>query len=584
MLGGAVLNSGTYGCILKPQVPCKGESRDDIDPDYVSKLMMFNDASVEMKEIETIKKKIKKIPNNSNYYIISGIRCCRIGDIMPSDLDDYNKKCTAMKIRGVKKTHILDPTHPGHRNARLLQIPDGGKDLRYYFSDEGFNIDLFLKINIAMVKLLKFGIVPLKDVDVIHFDIKAHNVVYSEEKDLARLIDWGLSTVLKGKSIPKIITQMPIMFNQPFTNILFNKKVRSEYKKVLLTIPNLQEMLDRYQGSNLIDYFTPLISKYFKDFFMANLKNIEEITGGQGHIGFLLLFLKTSSKFDTTLNAKTDNEALISFLHLLSLHVTKAFLYSFVHSSNNIDNFDESLYFNTIFKNNCDIFGFLSCYVDIVINEKGPVALREKIYRTILRPFYLSDEYAYSVYNVNEIANVLLDINSGYQMKVPEIKQKPISVTPKKLIVISDKSPEKKKTATTQKKRCPKGMRRDKKTQKCVEKTEKPVKKPEKSVKKPEKSVEKPEKSVKKPESKMNFSWPTNQRCPKGSQRDKKTQKCVKKIKGQPLVKSKTKTLKKTEKKTATTQKKTEFSWPTDKRCPKGSRRDKKTQKCVQNK
>ena len=57
MEGGKVIASGTYGCILKPALPCRGETHRP--EDTVSKLMIKQHADDEMKEIQTIFKKVK---------------------------------------------------------------------------------------------------------------------------------------------------------------------------------------------------------------------------------------------------------------------------------------------------------------------------------------------------------------------------------------------------------------------------------------------------------------------------------------------------------------------------------------------
>ena len=72
MLGGKVVGSGTYGCILKPAVPCKGET--NRPPEFVSKLMEKSDADSEFDVIISIKKKLHKIPNHNDYYIINSIK------------------------------------------------------------------------------------------------------------------------------------------------------------------------------------------------------------------------------------------------------------------------------------------------------------------------------------------------------------------------------------------------------------------------------------------------------------------------------------------------------------------------------
>ena len=67
MEGGKVLASGTYGCILKPALPCKGES--ERPDDTVSKLMTTRNAELELKEVKKDFRKVKQIHNYKNFYI-----------------------------------------------------------------------------------------------------------------------------------------------------------------------------------------------------------------------------------------------------------------------------------------------------------------------------------------------------------------------------------------------------------------------------------------------------------------------------------------------------------------------------------
>ncbi len=502
MLGGAVLNSGTYGCILKPAIPCKGET--SRKPDYVSKLMTLKDANNEYSEIIAIKDKVKSIHDNNMYYIISDIRLCEIGNITSHDLDNFYKNCGAMKRRKYKKEDILNSRV--NNNLRLLQLPDGGKDVTYYFNNDIFSVDIFPKINTALIRLLKYGIAPLKDVGVLHQDIKGDNVVYSEEKNLARLIDWGLATVLKGSNVPNLVKYWPILFNQPLTNSVLHTNVQELYKIILQRTPQIQRIINGYQGDNLIDDLTPVISHVLKNNYMSDYKTIDINISGLGHIKYIITILEECGNFDATFNVSTKKTAFDAFAHLLSLQITKALLH-FSIKDNKIHKFDESLYFNTVFKHNCDIFGFLACYVDIFMNKKAPVTLRGKIYQTVLKPFYFNDKYAYTPYDVDEISKACLELNSDYEKKVPEPKQNSGSVKRKQLMIISDSNRDNDPFILTLKKRCPKGSRCDKKTKKCVKKITKNIK----------------------PKPKPGISWPLTQRCPKGSRRDKKTKKCVKK-------------------------------------------------------
>ena len=523
MEGGKVLGSGTYGCILKPAVPCKGETMRL--PDTVSKLMRRHDAEDEMNEITKINDKTQHIPNHNEYYILDDIELCQANKFTDEDLEDFNKRCTAMTRHRFTKAHVQNPQF--NTQLRLLQLPDGGKDITYFFSDPSFSTKTFVDVNTALVKLLKGGIAPLKTVNVLHQDIKGNNMVYSQDKDLARLIDWGLSTVIRGKSVPRESKGWPIMFNQPFINIVLHNEMQRFYKK-LMESEEMKKKITDYTGSNIVEYLTPIVFKSLRSSVFATQDSIKRINGSFGHMGYIERLLETLSQFDSSIKNKPVSLHHPKFGHLadiLAMQTTLAFLHFSTISKYTVS-FNENKFFNRIFKNNCDIFGFLSCYVDIVMNNKAPLPLRRKIYSSLLKSFYFGNKYAYTPYNVDEIAKICLKLNDGYVKKTKELitrtkRAVPLAPVVKPQLAVQDEVFDRDLFTWSLRKRCPRGSRRDKKTKKCIK-----IKK-EGMVK--QKTAAKPVKKTNSLPRGSMFSWPKTRRCPKGSQRDKKTQKCKKK-------------------------------------------------------
>jgi len=528
MEGGKVLGSGTYGCILKPAVPCKGETARL--PDTVSKLMRRHDAEDEMNEIRKINDKTQHIPNHNDYYILDNIEICEANKFTNEDLEDFNKRCTAMTRHRFTKAQVQNPKFSSQ--LRLLQLPDGGKDITYFFSDPSFSTKTFVDVNTALVKLLKDGIDPLKTVNVLHQDIKGNNIVYSQDKDLARLIDWGLSTVIRGKTVARESKGWPIMFNQPFINIVLHDEMQRFYKK-LMESEEMKKKITEYTGSNIVEHLTPIVFKSLRSSVFAKQDSIKKINGSFGHMGYIERLLESLSQFDSTIKNKAVPLHHPKFGHLadiLAMQTTLALLH-FSTISKYAVNFNENKFYNKVFKNNCDIFGFLSCYVDVVMNKRAPLPLRRKIYLTLLKPFYFGDKYAYTPYNVDEIAKICLKLNDGYVKKSEEPSEAkravPLAPIVKSQLAVQDEVFDKDLFTWSLRKRCPRGSRRDKKTKKCIK-----IKKEGVSKQKIPAKATKPAKTTKtsNPLSRGSiFSWPKTRRCPKGYRRDKKTQKCKKK-------------------------------------------------------
>lgn len=519
MEGGKVIASGTYGCILKPALPCRGETHRP--EDTVSKLMIKQHAEDEMKEIQTIFKKVKNVPNFSNYYILDKIRLCEPSRLRGEDLKDFDAKCTAMKRKKIKSNMVNYPQILD--GLRILQLPDGGKDISYYFSRK-HSPELLVRVNNAIIKLFKGGILPLNTINVLHLDIKSSNMVYSDKSNKARLIDWGLSINIKGNTVPKSVRGWPVVFNQPFTNIIFHPQVQKIFKGFQMH-GDVKRLIQQNPGADLKSIlFIPLQETLMNIIFRDDRSVVREI-GGLGHLAYLESVLKDI----VSLNFPGVSPTFINLVKhspfktmgsIVSAHVAKAFLdYSIVE--NKLVPFREKDFFNQVYRHNCDIWGFISTYVDIIKNKHLSNTVRGKGYY-IVKKYLLDNTYASVAYAPEEVIN---DCHSLDTDLVPGVRHSPPKSVeqPKAPILVSQTQPLKKDKFTwSLTRRCPKGTRRNKKTGKC----------------------EKPgtQKTVKK-------------KCPPGTRRNPKTKRCNK----IPVARK-------------SSQKR--------KRCPNGTRRNPKTGNC----
>jgi hypothetical protein len=159
--------------------------------------------------------------------------------------------------------------------------------------------------------------------------------------------------------------------------------------------------------------------------------------------------------------------------------------------NNKLRVFEEKEYFNEVYRHNCDIYGFVTTYVEIILNQSMPKSLRRKAF-DIYSKYCLTTQFAYMRIDVNELSQDLADLNLHYS---PAIKKQP---EPQDALVFS----------WDEGKRCPKGSRRDKKTRKCV------------STKQSQRAG--PAKQVAKNKTRR-------RRCPNGTRRNKKTGLCEEK-------------------------------------------------------
>ena len=448
MEGGKVIASGTYGCILNPALPCKGET--ERPKNTVSKLMLDYNAETEMDEINKIAKLTKSVPNHNNYYILNQIKMCDPSKLKMADLTDFKKKCGAMTRKNISTHNVNNPSVIRH--LRILQLPDGGFDITHYFSEKKLSPALFVKINNALILLLQKGIVPLQSVGVLHQDIKAHNIVYSKKNDMAKIIDWGLATTIKGNRIPLHTRGWPILFNQPFSNKVFDYAIQKLFFDMTKTL-SFTLRLKGYYGNDLYSYLLPIVSKNIYDATLTNHEKINRAYRGLGHIPYLELILKTVAK-DHLADQQIVDNINASSLKVIGVIVSRqiaAALLAYSIKDNKLRVFKEKDYFNEVYRHNCDIYGFVSTYVEIILNQSMPKSLRRKAF-DIYSKYCLTTQFAYTRIDVNELSKDLADLNLYYS---PAIKKQPV---PQDALIFS----------WDEGKRCPKGSRRDKKTRKCV--------------------------------------------------------------------------------------------------------------------
>ena len=298
--GGKVIGAGGFGCVFKPQLTCKDASG-PTHPNGISKLLYFKDAEKEMNEIKEIIPIINSIPNNQLYFLpnkLEQFSMCKISDFTSNDITNIQKCIKILKKGSVESLNTLKQNK---NNFRIIQQPYGGEELYKYIGNLDLrilDISFLQNINNKLCDLLENGIKPMNDAGLLHHDIKAPNILYDENKNNLKLIDWGLSKNLNNTNLESIAEECSREpnFNTLSTNILFVNFINDEYIKNKIKL----------QWKNR---FIPL----------SQVLDINE-------------------------------EQIINFVKIAFDEYKK----------NKVD------YFKNIYAKNCDIFGFLTCYVIII--------------------------------------------------------------------------------------------------------------------------------------------------------------------------------------------------------------------------
>ena len=442
MKGGKVIASGTYGCIFEPALVCKGEN--NRDKNTVSKLMYYYDAKSEMDEITRIADITNKIPDHDDFFILNKIRMCQPSGFTKEDLEDFDKKCTAMTKKGVMENSVEYESKIG--NLYSLQLPHGGRDLSYYFYSNLMTQHQFVDINRAMMHLFNNGIIPLNKNGVLHLDIKSMNVVYSEKTNFCKLIDWGISVVIDNDTIPRGVHSWPIMFNQPFTNILFHYNVQNRYNSHKnKTLESVRYMLKKtiFKDRNMIEQ---TIGKLGHLSFMEHVMNKLLLIEG---ISPILIASIKQSPFETLTNIICQQMAI-----------------TLIHFTNKNGKFDDREFFNQVYRHNCDVYGFLMCYIDIMLTEGLPMSLRSDIFNMLYKYCYDS-HYCTHRYSYQDINNSVFQLQLQLATKnklINKTEQRPGAPR----IINKSRNTIPQLLKWREKKRCKRGFHYNKNTKKCI--------------------------------------------------------------------------------------------------------------------
>lgn len=212
-----VIGQGSFGCVHKPQMKCKGKERKDTS--IVSKLMKRADANDELKEFSLI----EMADNNQEYYLG-----------LPNDCNIDNKY--DMNVTAISNCSGFDPKQIN--TYKLLLMKYGGKDLQ----DFGEEVYKWKKTHASINKIELFwlevsrlfrGLHAFNTAGIVHHDLKHPNIVYEEKTQRINFIDFGFMTkktdIIKQCKSSDYWLSKQLHWSFPFEIILWNKDTYSKY-------------------------------------------------------------------------------------------------------------------------------------------------------------------------------------------------------------------------------------------------------------------------------------------------------------------------------------------------------------------
>ena len=219
MKGGQKIGEGTYGCVYKPALRCRGS---DIRPENtVSKLMVASEARKEISEM----KRIHEIDPEYHFHL-RGPQHCPPNELDP-EIDGYLGDCYA-----VEDEFFAD--------LSILHLEDGGQDVRKFAntiahtrrtSDSETQANHYIKLFSNMKNLFE-GLSIMRSNKYGHFDIKDQNVVVKDH--VYKFIDFGLASDFRNA--PYNVPFQSTYFAWPLEAFLIRANTYDKAEELLLKV------------------------------------------------------------------------------------------------------------------------------------------------------------------------------------------------------------------------------------------------------------------------------------------------------------------------------------------------------------
>ena len=345
LIGGKAVEMGEQGCIFIPNLKCVGEKRKEKGKGKtISKLMLQENAIMEIDFIKSIQSLVTNIPNHRKYFILEDINICQPDIMTQKDLENFDRICLNLVDEDITAKNIKQALD----DLLIITMPYGGIDVSKYLRQGNANAQLkkLYQVNLKFVEILNKVIVPLNKNKIYHNDIKANNFLI-DSKNNVRLIDWGLSFIDNGE-IPPLLRSQPIYFPHPVSSLLFTELFKEHYNYMIY---NKRIRLNKLFKSNKEEDKDALIQElqnFLEDF-------IRHIMSDKKYKLLTEYFMKHFSIINSFSRNDLRDFLITSFTKIL-LEWTDFGKYTF----------DYKGYFNKIYKRNLDCYSLILTYIDYV--------------------------------------------------------------------------------------------------------------------------------------------------------------------------------------------------------------------------
>lgn len=286
-MGSKVIGEGSYGCVIKPSLPCKNKTISY--KNKISKWMLSEAAVKEVQEYALVGQADKKAEFSTG----QPIRCS-----VKENATTWKaiSKCKLLKKKFKNKTMKQVAAE-----SSLLIIGDGGLDLEKWVKKKGDKKALTVFWREA-VRLFR-GVQVFQQYDLVHHDIKPQNVVYMEKDKRLNYIDFGLMRSLKTEAAKcRDINRCHANphWNYPTDVFLMDRKLFDELTKQ--TVEQRQKTFDAYVDNVRTQKDTKFVTAFYTLLKYMGISQEDRDRFYQHHMmEFRELLLKPGS-FDNYLN------------------------------------------------------------------------------------------------------------------------------------------------------------------------------------------------------------------------------------------------------------------------------------------
>jgi hypothetical protein len=405
-IGGKVIASGGFGCVFSPALKCKG-AKIRRGKNRISKLLTKKHALEEYNEIQIIKKKLDKIPNYENYFLIDDFDICKPAKLNKSDLNSFKSKCTALPKDKITQKNINQSLN----EVLSLNMPNGGLPIDDFLLKNNSYKNV-INLNNNLINLLNNGIIPMNQNNIYHCDIKDSNILIDNSSGFkARLIDWGLSTEYVpdiDQTFPKTWRNRPFQFNVPFSIIIFSDLFIEKYSKYIKENGELNH-------TSLKPFVINFINLWLKE-------------RGKGHYSYInnIMLMLFSNDFRSN-NTTIENNFALPYISDYIIEILINFTNYRKDGTLNL-----RIYLDTVFIKIVDIWGFIIAYLPIfeaLFNNYNKLnELEMKLFESLKKIFikYLFTPRI-SPIKINELTDDLNDLNKIINVKDVKILNKKTS-------------------------------------------------------------------------------------------------------------------------------------------------------------